>query len=63
MIGVSTGKWSMDRVSNQHDNPLSIHNNMYYTPSTAHSTAFHSQDNPPVHTSNKPGIVGNMAHK
>ena len=33
-------------------NPLSIHNNMHYTPSTAHYTAFHAQDNPSVHTSN-----------
>ena len=32
---------------------LSIHNNMHYTPSTAHSTAFHAQGNPSVHTSNK----------
>ena len=33
-------------------NPLSIHNNMHYTPSTAHYIAFHAQDNPSVHTSN-----------
>ena len=40
-----------NNYNNTH-NPLSIHNNMHYTPSTAHSTAFHSQDNPSVHTSN-----------
>ena len=33
-------------------NPLSIHN-MHYTPSTVHSTAFHAQDNPSMHISNK----------
>ena len=39
--------------SHPQHNPLSIHNNMHYTCSTAHSTAFHAQDNPSVHTSNK----------
>ena len=41
------------RCSHPQHKQLSMHKNMHYKPSTAHSTAFHAQDNTSAHTSNK----------
>ena len=40
-----------------------MHTNMHYTPTNAHTpTAFHVQDGPPEHLSNKTqGMVGKVA--
>ena len=54
--------FSRNEVSAPHNITLSMHSNIHYTPRTAHSTAFHMEDNPPTHTSNKhKGMVGKMS--